>query len=37
MVEVVSDSFTYPLLMVDSRPSGETAYRLVHPYTRQVI
>ena len=36
-VEVVSHNYAYPLLMIDSRQSGEVAYNLVHPFTKQII
>jgi hypothetical protein len=36
MVEVISAYDVYPLLMIDSRQSGNQ-YRLVHPYTRLVL
>jgi hypothetical protein len=35
-VEVISPYEVFPLLMIESRPAG-SQYRLVHPFTRQII
>ena len=37
MVEVVSDIYLYPILMIDQRPQQERKFSLLHPGTRQIL
>lgn len=36
-VEVVSNNYAYPLLMIDSKATGEVAYNLVHPHSKMIM
>ena len=38
MIEIVSNLYQYPILMVDQKPNTEQKiFNLVHPITRQII
>jgi hypothetical protein len=36
-IEIVSNNYVYPLLIVDQKANGPASYQLVHPFTRQII
>jgi hypothetical protein len=36
-VEVISTYHLYPLMMVDTKSTGESSINLIHPFTRQIL
>ena len=36
-IEIVSNNYVYPILLLDQRPNSPPTYQLVHPFTRQIL
>ena len=36
-MEVISNNYVYPVLLIEKRPNKQVSYQLVHPFTRQIM